>query len=158
VQVDDELCPVKEEKVPEGHRTGATPAGQYMPAGQGALLFCSNLVPAGQKTPALHATGPRFATQNEPAGQTIVFVFEPGGQEIPAGQLVHTAILTAPAIIPKEPPGQGRHTPPLDPYVPGKHGTPAVPAGLHVNPAGSPLQRVGGVTRPLNSNEGAVNV
>jgi len=101
--------------VPEGHRTGAAPAGQYMPAGQTALLFCSNLVPAGQKTPALHETGPRLAKQYDPAGQTTVFVVEPEGQEIPAGQVIQTAILVAPATLPYEPPGQGKHTPPVEP-------------------------------------------
>ena len=38
----DVLRPVKDENVPEGQRTGAVPAGQYIPAGQGALLFCIN--------------------------------------------------------------------------------------------------------------------
>jgi len=86
--------------VPEGQRTGAAPEGQYMPAGQTALLFCSNLVPAGQKTPALHGTGPRLAKQNDPAGQTTVFEVEPAGQEIPAGHVMQTAMLVAPAILP----------------------------------------------------------
>jgi hypothetical protein len=86
-----------------------------MPAGQTALLFCSNLVPAGQKTPALHETGPRLAKQYDPAGQTTVFVVEPAGQEIPAGQVIQTAILVAPATLPYEPPGQGKHTPPVEP-------------------------------------------
>ena len=119
---------------------------------------CINCVPAGQNTPALQATGPRLAKQYDPAGQITAFEFEPGGQEIPARQLVHTAMLRAPAILAKEPPGHGRHTPPVEPYVPGKQGIPAVPASLHIKPTGSPLQRIGGVTRPLNSNEGAVNV
>ncbi len=35
----DVLRPVKDEKVPEGQRIGAAPAGQYIPAGQTALLF-----------------------------------------------------------------------------------------------------------------------
>ena len=67
-------------------------------------------------------------------------------------------MLIAPALVLKEPPGQGRQTPLVDPYVPGKQGIPAVPAALHVKPTGSPLHITGGVTRPLNSNEGAVRV
>ena len=101
--------------MPEGHRTGAEPNGQYIPAGQTALLFCSNLVPAGQKTPALHGIGPRLAKQYDPAGQAIEFVDEPAGQEMPAGQVVQTAILVAPATLPNEPPGHSKHTPPVEP-------------------------------------------
>ena len=56
-------------------------------------------------TPAGHCAVVR-PRQNQPTGQTVVFVVAPGAQKMLLAQVAHVALLLAPACVENEPSGQ----------------------------------------------------